>query len=98
MLRYVGGGLLSAGNIPPEERPAAGGSSHDWQDTGLEQSVRCAITLGTGLKDISRAVEDLAVDDAGGNLQRAAQALGVTDRALQMRRANRRQVEEAARP
>ncbi len=100
MHRYVGGGLLSVGNIPPEERPSSDDPPHDWQGEALDRIIRRAVVLGTGLKEISRAVEDLAVriavDNAGGNLQRAALALGVTDRALQMRRANRRQVEDAA--
>jgi transcriptional regulator with GAF, ATPase, and Fis domain len=100
MHRYVGCGLLSAGHIPPEERPAPDDPPPDWKGTALERMIRRAIALGTGLKEISRTVEDLAVniavDDAGGNLQQAAQALGVTDRALQMRRANRRQIKEDA--
>jgi DNA-binding NtrC family response regulator len=100
MLRYVGGGLLSVGNIPPEERPTQDDPPHDWQDDSLDRVIRRAVALGTGLKEISRTVEDLAVRiavaDAEGNLQQAAQALGVTDRALQMRRANQRQAEGAA--
>ena len=102
MHRYVGGGLLTAGNIPPEERPAWDEPPPDWQGTALEKIVRHAIALGAGLKDISRTVEDvavrIAVGDAGGNLQRAAQSLGVTDRALQLRQANRRQAEGAGTP
>lgn len=102
MHRYVGGGLLSVGNIPPEERPALDDPPLDWQGSPLERIIRRAIAVGAGLKDISRTVEELAVhiavDDAEGNLQRAAQALGVTDRALQMRRANRRQLQDAAGP
>jgi transcriptional regulator with GAF, ATPase, and Fis domain len=100
MLRYVGGGLLSVGNIPPEERPTPDDPPHDWQDGSLDRVIRRAVALGTGLKEISRSVEDLAVRiavaDADGNLQQAAQALGVTDRALQMRRANQRQAEGTA--
>jgi len=100
MHRYVGGGLLSAGNIPPEERPVSDDPRPDWQGSRLEGAIRRAITLGVGLKEISRTVENLAVniavDDADGNLQRAAQALGVTDRALQMRRANRQQLKRTA--
>jgi len=88
MHRYVGGGLLSVGNIPPEERPAPDAPPLDWQGTPLERIIRRAIAHGAGLKDISRAVEDLAVriavDDAEGNLQ--------------MRRANRRQLEDAVGP
>ncbi len=100
MHRYVGGGFIGVGSIPAEERPRADDPPMDWQGAELVRMVRRAISLGTGLKDMSRAVEDLAVriaeDDAGGNLQRAAQMLGVTDRALQLRRAHRRQAEEAA--
>ena len=96
MHRYVGGGLLTVGNIPPDERPPfQDNQTVDWQDSSLEQVIRRAIAFGAGLKEISRSAEDMAVriavDDARGNLQRAAQVLGVTDRALQMRRANRRQ-------
>jgi transcriptional regulator with PAS, ATPase and Fis domain len=53
------------------------------------------LTRGIGLKGISRAAEEtaigIAVAEAGGNLQQAAQRLGVTDRTLQLRRAARRQ-------
>ncbi|MEW5755940.1 MAG: sigma 54-interacting transcriptional regulator [Pseudomonadota bacterium] len=102
MHRYVGAGLLSVGSIPPEERPSLDDPPHDWQSDALERIIRRAIALGAGLKEISRTVEDLAVNiavaDADGNLQRAAQALGVTDRALQMRRANRRQIENSPGP
>jgi hypothetical protein len=46
------------------------------------------------MKDIGQRATELAVEMAleceGGNLQRAAARLGVTDRALQIRRASRR--------
>jgi hypothetical protein len=48
---------------------------------------------GLGLKEIgvlaTEAAIRMAVDDEGGNLQRAAHRLRVTDRALQLRRAQR---------
>lgn len=95
MHSYVGGGLLSVGHIPRDERRPTTGVSLDWQGPDLESIIRKAITQGASLKEISRFVEDLAVQvavsDVDGNLQRAARMLGVTDRALQMRRANRRQ-------
>jgi hypothetical protein len=60
----------------------------------LERAVRQALALGAGLKEIGQAATDtalrIAVDDENGNLQLAARKLGVTDRALQMRRAGRR--------
>jgi hypothetical protein len=50
------------------------------------------------LKEIGRVAEEtavrIAVGDENGNLQRAASKLGVTDRALQLRRAARRQNEQ----
>ncbi|MET0527787.1 MAG: hypothetical protein ABW003_05475, partial [Microvirga sp.] len=50
--------------------------------------------MGAGLKEIGRAAEDCAIRCAtgfeNGSLRRAAQRLGVTDRALQLRRAQTR--------
>jgi len=93
--RHVGKGRITVGNIPIEERPAFDSASFHWCDELFEQSIRKAVTIGVGLKEIGRIAEDTAVDIAvqaeEGNLQRAAQRLGVTDRALQLRRANRRQ-------
>jgi len=52
------------------------------------------VTLGASLKEIERAAGNLAerivIDEEEGNLQRAAVRLGVSDRALQIRRASRR--------
>jgi transcriptional regulator with GAF, ATPase, and Fis domain len=93
--RHVGRGSVTVGDIPIEERPAIDPVSCHWCDEPFEQSIRKAVTIGVGLKEIGRIAEDTAVDIAvqaeEGNLQRAAQRLGVTDRALQLRRANRRQ-------
>lgn len=59
----------------------------------LEPAIRKALSAGIGLKEIGRAWRELAVqlavEEARGNLQRAASALGVTDRALQIRRSQR---------
>jgi transcriptional regulator with GAF, ATPase, and Fis domain len=94
--RYAGGGLLSIGCIPPNERLAG----HDRLRSGeIEQIIRRALATGRGLKEIGQTAEDMAVriavEDAGGSLQRAAQALGITDRALQLRRAKERQIRAA---
>jgi transcriptional regulator with GAF, ATPase, and Fis domain len=93
--RYCGDGPLTAGLIPGDERPLLGLELTDWRDASFEQAIRRAVLFGAGLKDISRVAEDLAVrlvvNDENGNLQRAARRLGVTDRALQMRRAQRLQ-------
>ena len=64
----------------------------DWRDDGFDCAIRRALSVGVGLKEISKAAADTAVrialDEVEGNLKQAAQRLGVTDRALQLRRAN----------
>jgi len=63
-----------------------------WLD-GFESAIGQALELSVGLKDIGRAASEtaikLALEREHGNLHRAANRLGVTDRALQMRRASR---------
>ena len=89
--RYAGRGPVTVGAIPPEERPRPTPNVEAWLDELFEQIIRRAVNFGAGLKDIGRAAEHLAVQIAvaeeGGNLQRAAQRLRVSDRALQLRRA-----------
>jgi transcriptional regulator with GAF, ATPase, and Fis domain len=96
MTSFVGKGPISVGMIPPDERPS-GTQARNWSDL-LEPAIRSAIYSGTGLKEIRRTIEELAIkvtlEDASGNLQLAAEKLGVTDRALQKRRATgNRQIE-----
>lgn len=95
MYRHMGEGPVTVGNIPEEERPSADFGPVAWCDDHFEQAIRCAINLGVGLKEVGRTAEDAAIRSAlfieDGNLQRAARRLGVTDRALQLRRANKRQ-------
>jgi transcriptional regulator with GAF, ATPase, and Fis domain len=93
--RHVGSGPITVGDIPAEERPSAELGPVQWRDDSFERSIRRAVSLGVGLKEIGHAAEEtairIAVTDEDGNLQRAARKLGVTDRTLQMRRAARRQ-------
>jgi transcriptional regulator with GAF, ATPase, and Fis domain len=92
--RHVGPGPITAGDIPEDERPCETHEMKVWHDGGLEGVVRLAVTSGAGLKEIERAAGELAerivIGEENGNLQRAAARLGVTDRALQMRRAARK--------
>ncbi|MEP7342388.1 MAG: sigma 54-interacting transcriptional regulator [Acidobacteriota bacterium] len=92
---HVGPGPITVGDIPEAERPKSSLDLGNWCDGSFDQTIHRALLLGAGLKEIGRAAEDaaerLAIEGAEGNLQRAAQMLGVTDRALQMRRAARRQ-------
>ena len=61
---------------------------------GLEEAVRAAVGTGVSLKGLREQVADLAVDaaleESGGNVRAAAARLGVTERALHLRRAQRR--------
>jgi DNA-binding NtrC family response regulator len=90
--RHVGPGPITIGDVPRDELPAAE-HADDWQDAAFDQSITRAVMRGIGLKEIGRAACDAAIRIAmtseQGNLQRAARRLGVTDRALQLRRANR---------
>jgi transcriptional regulator with GAF, ATPase, and Fis domain len=92
---HVGPGAITVGDVPEEERPYVDDDEcNDWNEDGLQTAVRSAIVSGASLKDIERAAGELAerivIEEEQGNLQRAAARLGVTDRALQMRRAARR--------
>ena len=95
MSRHVGRGPITPGDVVPDERPAVTPDLGAWRDAAFEHSIRTAVAMGVGLKDIGRIAEDtavrIAIAEHSGNLQRAAQSLGVTDRALQLRRAARRE-------
>ena len=94
MVRHVGAGPITLGDVPDEERPADGSRPEGWRNAEFERFIRGALASGAGLKEIGAVAEEtavrVAIEDADGNLQRAALKLGVTDRALQMRRASRR--------
>ncbi len=61
--------------------------------TTFDAAVFQALNQGFGLREIGRVATEAAIRVAlaseDGNLRRAAKRLGVTDRALQMRRAQR---------
>jgi len=91
VLRHAGHGPVTAGDIPEEDRPPDGEFQRAWPDERFEESVADAIALGASLKEISQTTTQaairIAVQSERGNLQRAARRLGITDRALQMRKA-----------
>lgn len=93
MSRHVGPGPVTPGDIPENDRPEQDPEDR-FDDHALEQAVRRALSRGAGLKEIGRAAEDIAiriaVNEENGSLQRASKKLGVTDRALQIRRSSRR--------
>lgn len=85
--RHCGLGPLTIGDVPPDER-LHGGTC--WPNQGFTDAVRHALDLGMSLPAISQAAADtamrLALAAEHGNNQRAAALLGISDRALQMRR------------
>ncbi len=93
--RHTGASPITIGDVPMDERSHQIAASQFWPDNDFLGAIKHAVNLGIGLKEISQAAADLAMqvglEQEDGNLQRAAKRLGVTDRALQMRKANRRQ-------
>lgn len=91
--RHVGPGPITAGELPSEELPRmAGAARRLWPDAEFEEAIRHGLDSGAELRQISQAASDMAirisVQKEQGNLQRAAKRLGITDRALQLRRAS----------
>lgn len=87
-IRHVGGPLVTVGMVPDGARePHTVGTA----PARLADSVRDALHDGLDLRALKSAVADLAVSialaETGGNLVQAAKRLGVTARALQLRRA-----------
>jgi transcriptional regulator with GAF, ATPase, and Fis domain len=92
--RHAGPGHITAGDIPEDDRPASDDVRRAWPDGDLERSISNALATGASLKQITQGAAEtairIAVQSADSNLQRAASRLGITDRALQMRRAAER--------
>jgi len=93
--RHVGPGPITVGDLPDDEHPVGTPAKEDWRVPEFERVIAQALSLGVGLREISQAAADtatrIALQEENGNVQVAARRLGVTDRALQMRRAARRQ-------
>jgi len=89
--RHVGPGPLTPGDIPEGDRPEPSLKASGWQDQDFERVIRRAVAMGAKMREISRAAEDIAVRSAvaeeRGSWSQAAARLGVTGRALQLRRA-----------
>ncbi|MBL8149971.1 MAG: sigma-54-dependent Fis family transcriptional regulator [Blastocatellia bacterium] len=93
--RHIGTGPITIGDIAEEDRPSGEIEVVDWRDDHFESAIRRAVSLGNGLKEIGHAAEAVAerivLEEEQGNIRRAASKLGITERALQMRRAAKRQ-------
>ena len=87
--RHVGTGPITAGDVPDDERSASEVHGNGWRE-GFADSVRRALSHGATLREIGHAAQETAIQmvlaEEGGSVKRASQRLGVTDRALQLRR------------
>jgi transcriptional regulator with GAF, ATPase, and Fis domain len=98
MTRHVGPGPITAGDLAEDERPGDEEVHKDWRDDFFENSIKRALGLGLGLKEIAGAAAETAIrlaiasEEGRGRLKRAAQRLGITERALQMHRASRTRI------
>jgi transcriptional regulator with GAF, ATPase, and Fis domain len=88
--RHIGSGPVTAGDIPEEERPAIDHDALSWCDAELEKALRRAVHQGVGLKEIKRKVAETAVrigmTDEQNDIRQVALKLGVSRRALEIRR------------
>jgi DNA-binding NtrC family response regulator len=86
----AGGDDAEGGSAQPDRMPLS--RDDPLEHANFLEAIRQALAHGAGLKEIGRAASSVAIrialEQEGGNLRRAADRLGVTDRALQMRRAN----------
>jgi transcriptional regulator with GAF, ATPase, and Fis domain len=93
-LRSGGTGLITLGAVAAEDRPTTVPTAPSWKQD-LARISELALTQGVTLKDFAEEARDQLVQSTvraeGGSLQRAARRLGVTDRALQLRAAGKRQ-------
>ena len=86
---------LASGDGPAADGDVAavGAETLDPVTAAIEPAVRCALDHGLSLRNLQRLTADVAVRisvaEANGSLRVAARRLGVTERALQLRRAAR---------
>ena len=93
--RHEGPGPITVGDIPPEERPSAEWNGSGWNDDQLEEQIRRALAHGVTLRQLGRSVSEIAIRIAiaqAGNIRGAAIRLGVSARALHLRKANHREL------
>jgi DNA-binding NtrC family response regulator len=88
--RHLGDGLVTAGDIPDQERPAPEQPGVAWPDHRFAECIRRALALGATLDDITSAVVDtamrLTVPGGAGDSQRSGGTPGIADRAVHRRR------------
>jgi DNA-binding NtrC family response regulator len=90
--RHVGAGPITVGSLPDAERPDVSPDAPTWWQGPFEEAIGHAVSTGVGLREIGKVAQQTAVAVAvaaeRGNLRRASRLLGVTERALQLRRSS----------
>ena len=92
-MRYTGTGPITLGHIPDEDRPAVDDAENDSLiREAMRNCIHKYVAMGKGLKHIGRIAEDLAIDltmtQCNGSTPQAAKILQVSDRTLQLRKAD----------
>lgn len=92
-MRYTGAGPITIGHIPEEDRPAIEDIENPlFVRERMKNCIQKYIVMGKGLKLIGKMAEDLAIELAikkcEGNTAQAAKMLQVSDRTLQLRKAD----------
>jgi transcriptional regulator with GAF, ATPase, and Fis domain len=84
--RYLGGGVVTIGDIPDHERPVPPQAVAAWRSGAFEEGLRRGLSVGAKLEEITAAAAEvateLAVSREGGDVRRAARSLGVPERTL----------------
>lgn len=88
--RHAGPGPVTPGDVPIRYRPEPDGELADPGTRSLERAVRGCLRCGLSLPDLKTLVGEIAVQvalaECDGSTHRAAELLGITDRAVQLRR------------
>jgi transcriptional regulator with GAF, ATPase, and Fis domain len=90
--KHVGKGIITLGDVPSGDYPQSSFEENttEWQSSEYRTAIQRAIANGMNLKDIKEAAAEtaisLAMESENGRVHKAAQILGVTDRALQIRK------------
>ncbi|MEW6291642.1 MAG: sigma 54-interacting transcriptional regulator [Thermodesulfobacteriota bacterium] len=89
--KYLGHGPLTIGCVPENDRHWLGDKDAACFGDQFEGSVSRAVFQGHTLKDIGRMAEEtamrIALRDCNGNIRKASEKLGVSERTIQLRKA-----------
>jgi len=92
--RHCSNAAISIGDIAEEQRPDFVDTNAENSELSLQQFINNALIMGKGLKDIGKLAEDLSIEIAmqiaNDNTREAARILNISDRTIQLRKADNR--------